>query len=36
MNRAIRVGVWVLVLGASTFMAYFGVLGVLVRARVLG
>jgi hypothetical protein len=36
MSRGIRVGIWVLVLGASTFMAVLGVMGLLVKAGVVG
>ena len=41
MNRTIRlsplrVTLWVLVLGASTFMAVLGVIGLLVKAGVVG
>lgn len=32
----LRVAVWVLVLGASTFMAVLGVMGLLVKAGVVG
>ena len=32
----VRVTVWVLVLGASAFMAVLGVMGLLVKAGVLG
>ena len=34
MNPAIRITIWVLVLGASTFMAVLGAIGVLVKAGV--
>jgi hypothetical protein len=36
MDSAVRVGVWVLVLGASVFMAVLGVMGLLVKAGVVG
>jgi hypothetical protein len=35
MDRAVRVGIWVLVLGASAFMAVLGVIGLLVKAQAL-
>jgi len=35
MDRAVRVGLWALVLGASTFMAVLGVIGLLVKAHAL-
>ncbi len=36
MNSAVRVGIWVVVLGACTFLAVLGVMGLLVKAGVLG
>ena len=36
MDPAVRIGIWVLVLGASTFMAVLGVMGLLVKAGVMG
>jgi hypothetical protein len=36
MSRVMRVSVWVLVLGASTFMAVLGVMGLLVKAGAIG
>ena len=34
MNSALRIAIWVVVLGASAFLAVLGVIGVLVKAQV--
>jgi hypothetical protein len=35
MDRAVRVVIWVLVLGASAFLAVLGAIGLLVKAQAL-